>query len=76
MGCGGLNLWTLFLSAYMAGGWGYRPYFENYTVDASILDSSRIFLARVTLRSVHPLVGWNDLVNLVPFVVRDRFELM
>lgn len=20
-----------------AGGWGFRPYFENYTVDASIL---------------------------------------
>ena len=28
----------LLLSAYIAAWWGYRPYFENYTVDASILD--------------------------------------
>ncbi len=34
----GLNLWTSFcLSLLGAGGWGFRPYFENYTVDASIL---------------------------------------
>ena len=28
-----------FLVGLGAGGGGYRPYFENYTVDASILDS-------------------------------------
>jgi len=33
---------TLFLSARW-GGWGRdRPYFENYTVDASILDSDSL----------------------------------
>jgi len=30
----------LFLVSSDSGG-GYRPYFENYTVDASILDSGR-----------------------------------
>jgi hypothetical protein len=35
-----LELLGLVLSgiANAAGGVGYRPYFENYTVDASILD--------------------------------------
>ncbi|SFN71781.1 hypothetical protein SAMN05216219_3222 [Mycetocola miduiensis] len=38
-GCG-LYLWTFSCSAdtSVAGWGGYRPYFENYTVDASILD--------------------------------------
>jgi hypothetical protein len=38
--CPGLNLWTFSCSADTFGGrqGGYRPYFENYTVDASILD--------------------------------------
>lgn len=33
-----LNLWAS--SGFPCGGcwWGYRPYFENYTVDASILN--------------------------------------
>jgi len=45
IGNGGVDciLWTLFLSASLAGRRGYRPYFENYTVDASILDSSHVF---------------------------------
>ena len=38
-GSGGLNLWTLSLFPFLGCGGGYRPYFENYTVDASILDS-------------------------------------
>jgi hypothetical protein len=33
---------TLFLSAGEVGGEGDRPYFENYTVDASILDSDSL----------------------------------
>ena len=33
------NLWTFScLPALLAGGGGYRPYFENYTVDASIFE--------------------------------------
>lgn len=44
---GGLRIlcWWLFLEGLLryrcSGGWGgYRPYFENYTVDASIFDMS------------------------------------
>jgi hypothetical protein len=33
-----LNLWTFF-RPHQSGAWNwYRPYFENYTVDASILN--------------------------------------
>ena len=39
----GLNLWTFSLSPCGEMVEGYRPYFENYTVDASILDSGRKF---------------------------------
>lgn len=40
-GCSGLYLWTFSCWQNRYGGrrGGYRPYFENYTVDASILDS-------------------------------------
>jgi hypothetical protein len=34
----GLNLWTFFRPHQSGIGEGYRPYFENYTVDASILN--------------------------------------
>ena len=38
-GWGQTNPLDLFLSAGVAGsGEGYRPYFENYTVDASIFE--------------------------------------
>ena len=38
-GLGLTNPLDLFLSAGAAGsGGGYRPYFENYTVDASIFE--------------------------------------
>lgn len=34
------NLWA-FSSCCLGGMWGgYRPYFENYTVDASIFDAT------------------------------------
>jgi hypothetical protein len=33
-------LWTFFPSHHSRTGKGYRPYFENYTVDASILNLS------------------------------------
>ena len=33
------DLWTLLCSSLLEHG-RYRPYFENYTVDASILDSN------------------------------------
>lgn len=33
----GLNLWASFCFSGWGSGEGYRPYFENYTVDASIL---------------------------------------
>ena len=37
----------LFLLASLAGGKGYRPYFENYTVDASILNLI-VFIRQIT----------------------------
>jgi hypothetical protein len=43
-GGGGLYPLDLVLFGFcLPGGGGYRPYFENYTVDASILDSSHVF---------------------------------
>ena len=33
----GLNLWAFRCFPLVGSGEGYRPYFENYTVDASIL---------------------------------------
>jgi len=38
-GGSGLRILVPFLT-FVGGGGGYRPYFENYTVDASILDST------------------------------------
>ncbi len=56
------------LLTFVGGGGGYRPYFENYTVDASILDS--------TERSDHinnnnwlPFMVVSSLVNLSTFGV-------
>ena len=40
-GCG---LWTFASDLLMGCGGGYRPYFENYTVDASILDTRIKFI--------------------------------
>jgi hypothetical protein len=39
-----LNLWTLSCSHQSGMERGYRPYFENYTVDASILNLSCVIL--------------------------------
>ena len=36
-----LTLWAPFGVSLWGDVWGYRPYFENYTVDASILETMR-----------------------------------
>lgn len=43
---GGVDSLDLFLTPGCVGE-GYRPYFENYTVDASILDSGLQILDRI-----------------------------
>jgi hypothetical protein len=70
-GCGTEPL-DPFLVRPCVGGGGYRPYFENYTVDASILDSNPSgfgsqrsdFISKEVFRS---------LVNLQHFGAVDRF---
>ena len=55
---------------------GYRPYFENYTVDASILDRSERIYHNDDFWLCSSGQGQNSLVNLWPFGVSDRFKLM
>ena len=51
-GVGDLILLDFFSLASLAGGKGYRPYFENYTVDASILN---LTLVREQITKIYAL---------------------
>jgi len=52
---------TLVSTVLMVGG-GYRPYFENYTVDASILDNT------VWCCHIHLVIGVNRSISKRPIV--------
>ena len=67
-------LWTFFCPHQSGCSEGYRPYFENYTVDASILNlcpsgSNYKDQQHMSLR----VCVFRSLVN---FLIRDRFKLM
>lgn len=55
-----LNLWTFSCSHHLGMEEGYRPYFENYTVDASILNLAAFGLfelQRLSRRNGSPAFG-------------------
>ncbi|KFF57892.1 hypothetical protein JF66_22840 [Cryobacterium sp. MLB-32] len=63
----------LFLLASIAGVKGYRPYFENYTVDASILNL--IGLRFDKLQRSKQLDHWSISMSDL-FGILNRFKLM
>ena len=79
-----LYLWASCCFPCGGGGKGYRPYFENYTVDASILDlNTRVFKSHwlSVMTGLPASVGLSiDLTSsdsLVNFSeTKNRFKLM